>query len=178
MGLLHKLSKRIAGYFEDEAENYIENSLVAYGIELILNETIKILMIMVVAFLLNKVVIAIYFIIYLYLSRKFADGKHFEGQWSCIIVSVATCFLGPVLLEKLAVQNEVIILVTIIEIILIFRWIPYKKEPGHISESDVRNKMISLLIFALGIIIAWLIGGKGFVNGVLFCEAVVLAFTR
>ena len=178
MGLLHKLSKNIAGYIEGESENYIERELLAYGVELIINEMIKILMIMVVAFFLNKVVIAAYFIIYLYVSRRFAGGKHFDSQLKCIIVSVATCFLGPVLLEKLAVQNEVIILLMLTEMFLILRWIPYKEESGSISEADAKNKTISLLIFAFGIIIAWLIGGKGFVNGVLFCEAVVLAFTR
>lgn len=177
MGLLHKVSEKIAYCMDKEQNDYREHVLMIYGIELILNELIKVIAIIIVAAIIKKITIAIFSMTYLYLSRKYSGGGHLKSQWTCITVSVVACFLGPVIVEKIT-MNDMIIIPIIAEAILIFIWIPDIKEFTGLYAAYVKKKIMALMIFIIGITLSWMLGGTCLVNGVLFCEAIVLLFAR
>ncbi len=180
MDLQHKLAEQIAVWMDPdkEEENQEEHILLVYGIELFLNEFLKIMLIFIIGLLMGESKLAIFFMAYVMIARKFSGGKHFKSNLMCTIFTTFTCYIETVLCTQLRLPLVLQIAVGILEILCIFAWIPYEKEEqAFTQELRKKRKLQSLHCFLVGIFGAWLLGGVAFVNGLLLCEGIVLIST-
>lgn len=178
MDLQHKLAEQIAvcmdGYSNEE-EKQEEHILLVYGIELFLNEFLKILLIFIIALFMGEGKVAVFFMAYVIIARRVSGGKHFKSNFMCTIFTTFTCYIGPLLCKQSRLPIELQIVVIILEILGIFLLIPYEKEEREFTQKlRKKRKRQALFCFLISIPVAWLLGGTAFMNGLFLCEGIVL----
>lgn len=75
MDLQHKLAEQIAVWMDPdkEEENQEEHILLVYGIELFLNEFLKIMLIFIIGLLMGESKLAIFFMAYVMIAENFQE---------------------------------------------------------------------------------------------------------
>ena len=175
MNLQHNLAEWIACLFKEQSDSEVERALIVYGIEIFLNEFLKLLFVLFIALLTGELKIAILDTTYLLLARRYSGGKHFESNVMCTLFTVFTAFVGPLLAVKVDMPLWFQICAGVVETCLIFVFVPYVEE-SKILDNRQRQKRKAAACFLLWIfvVIARLLGGASFVNGILFVEMIVI----
>lgn len=76
-------------------------NILVYGIEVFLNEAIKVVVIVCLGILMDKLRLIIFSMIFLLILRRYVGGNHFSNNKICLLYSVTSTTIIPVLVEKL-----------------------------------------------------------------------------
>ena len=158
MDLQHLMAEKLALLFLDEKDDEREKAVVTYGIEVVLNEVLKAILILMLGIIFGKTLVAVIGYLYLIIVRRYLGGRHFNSNILCTITTVFTAFVGPVLVMKINVPLIIQIVTSVLLTIIIIVMIPYS-EDGPISPEKRRiNKFMALLFFwIISIVIYFLV---------------------
>ena len=174
MNLQHKLAELFARPLLDGSESVEESALLVYGIEIFLNEFIKVIIIFLIAIFVGEVKIAVFGTCYLLLASQCSGGRHFNSNVACTLFTIFTAFVGPMCVVMLQVPLWVMLGIAILETGLIYKFIPYIEEKTMNTAQSKRRKIIAILLFWFFVGITGLLGGKALINGILFIECIVI----
>lgn len=178
MELQHKLAVKLAEIVdknEKEESNKEEQALLIYGIEIFLNEFLKLMFILLFAIVVNKTWEALFFMAYFLVARKLAGGRHCKNNLMCLLVTFFTVFVAPVAATKRTVGTIILISLFIGEWIVTILILPYiKKGEDLMKEERKKRKVSATIMFMVFTILAGMLGGKPYVNGMLAEHALIL----
>lgn len=175
MDFQHKLAESLAASLEENMESKEEQALLVYGIELFLNEFLKIVLILGIAAMAGELKLAIFYTSYLLIARKCSGGKHFGSNIICMLFTFLTAYIIPMAGTMVTLPLWLQVSMGLIETGLIFIYVPYIKKGKEITKEQKRKRKIAMLIVFLGYLgAAWLFNADTFVNGILFIEMIVV----
>ena len=178
MELQHKLAVKLAEIIDKngtEESNMEERMLLIYGIEIFLNEFLKLMFILLFAIIVNKAGEAVFFMVYLLVARKLAGGRHCKNNLMCLLVTFFTAFAAPVAAVRMTVGTVIQISLFIGELVVTLLILPYiKKEEEPTKEERRKRKVSAGIMFSVFILLARLLGGIPYVNGMLAEHALIL----
>lgn len=178
MELQHNLAKWIASYINDESDSEEEIALTTYGIELFMNEFLKVVLIFIVAMLVGQVKMAVIGTTYLFIARRLSGGRHFESNVVCTLFTLLTALVGPLIIFKVSIPTAMRIGIVIFEILMILAFVPYTKEGDVLGDRQrFIKKAASCLLYFLFLGIARLLELEGYINSILLIELIVLLAT-
>lgn len=166
--LQHCMAVGIANLLDENKEQDTEEKLLLiYGIEVFLNEFLKIAFAWILGGILGVFPLVMFGTAYLMLLRRYAGGKHFSSNGACFAFSVFT--LVPVPMVGFHVQLPFVIQLgsVLLEATLFLVYSPAKVRLA-ISEKDRKiRKRKTLSIYVCGLCFAYFLGGEGYVNAML-----------
>lgn len=174
MNLQHKLAELVAMPFVDGKESEEEQALFIYGIEIFLNEFLKVIFIFLIAVLVGKIKIAALGTSYLLLARRCSGGRHFKSNIACTLFTIFTAFVGPLCVSVLHAPLWSLLGIAILETGLIYLCIPYTKDFVLNAIQKRYRKISATLLFWGFVILAEFVGGNTIVNGILLIEGIVI----
>lgn len=139
MDLQHLLAVKLAKYIIGEHEE--KAIVVTYGIEVFLNEFLKLAVALIIGVAIGKLWLVLFTAIYLLIMRRLIGGRHFKSNILCFIVSLAVLVEVPYIASITTTKNLEILYTGLVlgSIILVF-------------QSDViRQKKIQVLVIYLGV---------------------------
>lgn len=175
MDLQHRMAVRIAEIIDGEvSERQEERIMMIYGIEVFLNEFLKVFFSLIIACFIGIFPLALYSTIYLLLLRRYVGGKHFKSNTVCSIFSFFKMVVAPLLGAILKLSTWIQALLFIIETVLVIYYTPYLKE-GEITTREIvkARKVKAFLVIVIGLILGWLIGGELYVKSGLMIGLIV-----
>lgn len=168
MDLQHCMAVGLANILDDNKEQDTEEKLLlVYGIEVFLNEFLKIACAWLLAWGVGELPLVIFGTIYLILLRRYAGGKHFKSNAACFIFSVFSLVPVPILGGNIHFSFMFQAGIFLSSVLLFWRFAPAKIEK-NVSEKDrLRKKWTTLVIYVFGVLFAWIIGKEAYVNAML-----------
>lgn len=168
MDLQHCMAVGLANILDDNKEQDTEEKLLlVYGIEVFLNEFLKIACAWLLAWGLGELSLVIFGTIYLTLLRRYAGGKHFKSNATCFIFSIFSLVPVPVLGVNIHFSFMFQVSIFLIGVLLLWIFAPAKMGK-NISENDrLRKKWTTLIVYVLGLVFGWIIGKEAYVNAML-----------
>lgn len=101
------VAKRIVNrMISDEVINENDGVYYVYSIQILLEKTICLLSVFIIALIINKVVEISCFLFAFILIRRFADGYHCESFWSCYITSLLMIFSSLPISDSLKMNTS------------------------------------------------------------------------
>lgn len=174
MNLQHKLAELLVLPLQDGRESAEEHALLVYGIEIFLNEFIKVIIIFLFAALVGEVKIATIGTCYLLLARRCSGGRHFNSNAACTLFTIFTAFVGPLGVSFLQLPLWLQMGIGILETGGMYKFVPYTEENSLNASQRKRRKISAILLFWSFMGIAGLLVGKGLINGIFFKEIIVI----
>ncbi len=171
----HKMAIYFADKLFEGIEEEKEKILVAYGIEVFLNEFLKIIFYMSIGIILGKSLEVFFSIAFFLGVRRIAGGRHCRTNVACFIISLLT-ICGSVIIayfinEYFRPRNELIFIITIVESIAIIIFIPFKINITNYKQIIMR-KVIMLCLLLGGVTIPMAINYYIYVDIVIFLIAI------
>ncbi len=164
----HKLAIKIARILD--ADNVVDSEdkvLLIFGIEVFLNEFLKIAIIFIVAAFIGQLTITLFATVYLLILRKYAKGKHCNSNLKCYVITIITTCILPIICVNINLPIEVsitmIILITVVFCIRLS------------NAFDIKVKLLSA--YYIGILGGYLIGQWAYVNALLIVALIVAIAT-
>lgn len=168
VGLQHCIAVGIANLLDENKEQDVEDKLfLIYGIEVFLNEFLKIAFALMLGGILGALPLVLFGTVYLILLRRYAGGRHFQSNGACFAFSVFT--LVPVPMTGYYMHLPFILQLGsfLLEVALFFVYAP-SKVGEVISEKDRRiRKWKTVFIYVCGLFLAYFMGGDGYANAML-----------
>lgn len=152
MNLQHIMAEKIAQMLGANDENEEERLWIIFGIEVFLNEFFKILCACVLGIWLKILQEVIFSITFLLLLRKFAGGRHFESNFLCYIVSIATIICPTLIGTCMDFPINVIRAICILEVLFFAFYAPYIENDIMTQKQTYIYKIISLCILVFGVL--------------------------
>ncbi|SCW52116.1 accessory gene regulator B family protein [Eubacterium ruminantium] len=174
MDLQHKMAVGIAGVLTGKSDDEKEKALVTYGIEIILNESVKGILILILGICFGKFPLAVLGMVYLLVARNLAGGRHAKSNIMCILISIVSAFFCPLFAIKINIPFVIQIILCLFMSILIPVIVPF--DPDGKIGSKVKNKrrIYSLLSFWIALIFVYFIAGRSYINAILVIEMISL----
>ena len=174
------MAEKLALLFLDEKDDEREKAVITYGIEVVLNELLKSILILVLGIVFGKTLVAVIGLVYLLIIRRYLGGRHFNSNIMCTMFTVFTAFLGPVLVMMIIIPFVVLIVAAILLTLTIFIMNLYSEDEPLSPEKVKKNKLVSILIFWVAGLLAYVFGKDSYLSEILFIElvAVVFAFDK
>ncbi len=177
------LTKKIR---EENPEMTDEKAEVIYfGLQNIVGEIPKILLMLVIAFILGIFELALFTFLVMYVYKGASGGLHLKSHIGCIILTTAFYCIIPFVSERIIIaQNLKYIIVSISWIIgmfLIKKYAPADTEDIPILEEKVRKKkrMVAYIAYTVALIISLIIPNNTISNILIIANIVqTLTITR
>ncbi len=164
MNLQHALAVGIANYLDAEtAPDTKEKVLLTFGIELFLNEFLKLVLILLLAVLLGEFPVVLLSTIYFLLLRRYTGGRHCKTNLKCYMATILTLLVLPILAVNITLPYQVIGLLVVVETILMIK--------GLSQEVDKKSLFI---VFCIGVILGFVCGNIYYMNAMLLVAFVSL----
>ena len=128
-------------------------NILVYGIEVFLNEAIKVVVIVCLGILMDK--------LRLIILRRYVGGNHFSNNKICLLYSVTSTTIIPVLVEKIEIVYYDMFFLLIIEIIVLFIFVERRKNESE--KQLLIRKMKGAIIFISIFVWGNLVGKKQYV---------------
>ena len=176
MDLQHKMAEKLALLFLDDKDDEREKAVITYGIEVVLNELLKAILIFLLGVLFGKIWIAIIGLTYLLIIRRYLGGRHFDSNIMCTIFTVFSAFLGPVMIMMIRIPLFIQVVVGIILTLTIIFMNLYTKDEPFPPEKIRINKIISIVLFWTVGIISYIFGGLDYLSAILFIGIIGVVF--
>ncbi len=131
-----------------------EKEVYAYSIEVLLSLLLNIIILSVAAYILNKKLELLIFIIFLSGLRTFAGGYHARTHMECILLSLSFFVISAMCGTYLKQYGEVILVFGVIFSILMVFWLaPSETENKPLSKNERKKyKVISrIIVITLGL---------------------------
>lgn len=175
MDLQHKMAISIAEIIDGkESERREERIMMVYGIEVFLNEFLKIFFSLVIAYFIGIFPLALFSTTYLLMLRRYVGGRHFKSNIVCSIFSFFTIVVAPLLGATLKLSRWIEVLLFIIETRLVIRYTPYLKE-GEVTTKEIEKvrKKKAFLVNVIGLILGALFCGEIYMKSGLMIGLIV-----
>lgn len=157
MDIQHALAVRIANYLDTEtASDTKEKVLLTFGIEVFLNEFLKLVLILALAIILGEFQVVLLSMTYFLLLRRYAGGRHCKTNLKCYLASILTLLVLPILAVKISVPFFLTGFLVVVETILLVKGLPQKV-----------NKVRLFIVFSVGIILGFIWGDLAYMNALL-----------
>lgn len=164
MDIQHALAVRIANYLDTEtAQETKEKVLLTFGVELFLNEFLKLVLILLLAVLLGEVPIVLLSTIYFLLLRRYAGGRHCKTNLKCYMASIMTLLVLPILAVNISLPYIATGIMIIVEMIVLVKGLPQKV-----------NKKRLFIVFCIGIMLGYILGDLSYMNALIVVAFVSL----
>lgn len=167
----HIIAVKIAKMLGETNETLQDRLLLIYGIETFSNEFLKGAVCIIIAMFFKCWKVVILNIIYLKLLRGYAGGRHFKRNIICVCVSIITIVPMAILGNLFILPRRIQILVLGIEALIFLMCAPYHKGAMYIRAKWV-NKVLTLLIFIIGIGLGWKLGKNYYFNNLILVGGV------
>lgn len=178
MDIQHSMAVKIAAWIDGkEIKEETERICLIYGIEVFLNEFLKIAVSWMIAMVLGVFPLVVFGTVYLLLLRRYAGGRHFESNVACFIFSIFTLVIVPFAGLKIDFPLVVQIGSVLIEIILFFIYAPSKVTISILERDRWRRKIKTLAVYLIGLFLSWIIGKESYVNVMLLMGLIVAIAT-
>lgn len=163
--MVKTISQSLARSLEKSLQsNEIPVEVLAYGLEVLLCSSIKILVIMGAAYLLGIFNSTLFYLASFILIRRFGGGVHLSTYGRCLstgLISTITCAL---IAHRVPVSPSLLLWLSMLLLLLggisVFLWVPagtHKKEISEISERrklKCKTILIGILLFSMGVILS------------------------
>ena len=175
MNLQHKLAVTIASVLDDDTPKQDTNHiLLTYGIEVFLNEFLKLAISLLIAWPMGLLPQAAFASVYLLLLRRYAGGRHFESNLVCSLFSFTVIVLFPGMGMHLLLPSEIRCALIIRTIAVLAYVVPFlKKDEQMKNKETLKRKVITLFIYLIGLVIGYCLGGVPFLQVAIFVGATV-----
>ena len=162
MDIQHEVALKIATYLEREKakkEDVSENELVilTYGIEVFLNEFIKIIIAVILGILLGEILLVLYSIVFLLLIRRYSGGIHFESNLICLLYSLVAIVVMPVFGKRFDLGIGIAAVLCVVELIAFMFFI--EKRHDESKRQLLIRKCKLLFVYVVGLFFAYILGG-------------------
>lgn len=162
MDIQHELALIIATYLEREKakkEDVSENELVilTYGIEVFLNEFIKIIIAVILGILLGEILLVLYSIVFLLLIRRYSGGIHFESNLICLLYSLVAIVVMPVFGKRFDLGIGIAAVLCVVELVAFMFFI--EKRHDESKRQLLIRKCKLLFVYVVGLFFAYILGG-------------------
>ena len=164
MDIQHALAVRIANYLDAEtAQDTKEKVLLTFGIEVFLNEFLKIVLILLLAILFGEVPVVLLSITYFLLLRRYAGGRHCKTNLKCYMASVLTLLVLPIMAINITIPYIVTGIIIIVEMIVLVKGLPQKVDKKRL-----------FIVFCIGLILSFVWGSVYYMNALVLVAFVSL----
>lgn len=165
MNIQHALAIKIANFLDAEtAPDTKEKVLLTFGIEIFLNEFLKVVLILVLAALLGELFVVLLATTYLLLLRRYAGGRHCNTNFKCYVASIMTTLILPIIVINISLPYIVSAFLVVIELILVVKGLP-----------QGINKKCILIVYCIGMIVGFIMGDIPYMNAMLCVALVAIA---
>ena len=156
------LTERIKNEMKEVDEQKAE--VINYGLHLVLGETPKIFIILLVAYLLGVLQLTIITLLIILPYKTFSGGVHLKTHMGCIIAT-STMYIGTAYISKIIVFNElfmkyiIVFAVWVFSIVMILLYAPADTENVPILRAKERKmkKILSFIIMTTTLIVGLII---------------------
>ena len=150
--LIHTISQKIAKRIVSSSEKKVSVNVVAYGLEVVLGELVKIAIFFFLGWLFNCLLQMIVLVLSYMLTRIVTGGPHCSSYMRCLILGVVS-FTPLAILANFANETmlSVSILISVVFTIYVtFRWVPGEWHQRRLKKAKetYRNMTIVLLMVA------------------------------
>ncbi len=166
--LQHYMAVGIANLLDENKEQDTdEKLLLIYGIEVFLNEFLKVIFAWILGGILDVLPLIMFGTGYLILLRYYAGGKHFGSNGACFVFSVF--MLVPVPMAGFHMQLPFVVQlgIVLLESTLFFVYVPSNVRESISEKNRKLRKMQTLFIYVCGLFLAYFMGGEKYVNAML-----------
>ena len=175
MNFQHKLAITIANFLDDDTSRQDTNHiLLIYGIEVFLNEFLKLVVSLLIAWLIGLLPQAAFASVYLLLLRRYAGGRHFESNLACSLFSFTVIVIFPGIGMHLLLPTKIRYALIIGTAALLVSVVPFlKKDEQMENKEKLKRKVITLFIYFTGLFLGYCVGEIHFLQGAIFVSATV-----
>ena len=154
----------------DDNYSHIEKVKIAYGMEILLENLIKTVIIIGLAFALGGLKYTLVAILSFAILRFFTFGLHCQSGLMCLLLSVFLDVMSPILIKDIYVGTIPRCILMIIYVFLIFKYAPADTEDVPIISKKVRKQkmILSYLFFIIGLIISVVVPSNIISNIIIF----------
>lgn len=178
MDIQHQMAVKIADFVDsgkgEETEESVEQKLLLiYGIEVFLNEFLKMAVVLACGIFLGEVPLTLYAMVFLMLLRRYAGGKHFESNLICFCVTWFSLVPVPIIGKTMAIPVEVMIPIGMIEVILLLIYAPSKADEDYTRKQQLILKAKTMIVYGIGLLGSWFCGGIEYLRAMMLVALVV-----
>lgn len=166
--LTNKIRKEMPDIDEERAE------IINYGLQIILGEVPKVILMLVIAYLLGVFQLSLITFLIVLPYRTFSGGFHLRTHIGCI-VTTCTFYCGVAVLAKNLVLDDItkdifIIATTIFGMIMIKLYAPADTEDVPVLSKKIRKQkqVLSYIFFVSGLLVAFFIKNNLISNIIIF----------
>lgn len=148
-----------------------------YGLEGFYLTITKSIIIIPLAFLIGIGKEMIFLLIFYNLLREYACGLHATKTWACLLSSAIIFILLPIIAKNIIIPLEIKIVLSVLAIVLIFKYAPADTEKAPIikKENRTKKKFISTILCMMYVVISILSPNQIMSNLILFSIYVEVA---
>lgn len=125
----------------DDNYSHIEKVKIAYGMEILLENLIKTVIIIGLAFALGGLKYTLVAILSFTILRFFTFGLHCQSGLMCLLLSVFLDVMSPILIKDIYVGTIPRCILMIIYVFLIFKYAPADTENHPLVKKEVRKQL-------------------------------------
>ena len=154
----------------DDNYSHIEKVKIAYGMEILLENLIKTVIIIGLAFALGGLKYTLVAILSFAILRFFTFGLHCQSGLMCLLLSVFLDVMSPILIKDIYVGTIPRCILMIIYVFLIFKYAPADTENVPILSKKERKqkKIASYILLSVAILVACIIPNNEISNILVF----------
>lgn len=149
---MKKISAALALTISREAKDQRPVEIIAYGLEIILNLGTQLAVLSILSYLLGIFPTVMISVMAAIIFRTFSGGTHLSSFRSCTAVSVITFIAIGYIAAKVAINNEVLIVLYLINLLLLAKWAPYNPKRKY---SKNKRRALKQLCIALLLVAFW-----------------------
>ncbi|WP_416365227.1 accessory gene regulator AgrB [Paraclostridium ghonii] len=149
------MATNLANSYELDRIQFLKCKL---GIELLLINFTKFIVVYGLAFILHTLVLTAIFHLSFFCIRVSSYGVHAKNSWVCSVISLIVFVLGPKLAYSLTIPAYISVIIALLSIYNIYKYAPgsTKKNKINISSKQTNLKIRSLLTCIIILIISFL----------------------
>lgn len=178
MDIQHQMAVKIADFIdsrkEEETEESVEQKLLLiYGIEVFLNEFLKMAVVLACGILLGEIPLILCAMVFLLLLRRYAGGKHFESNLICFCVTWFSLVAVPIIGKTTAMPVAAMVAIGIVEAILLLIYAPSKADEDYTRKQRLILKTKTMVVYGIGLWGSWFFGGIEYLRAMMLVALVV-----
>lgn len=164
MKIQHNLAVAIANLLKQDEDSKEDKLLLVYGIEVFLNEFLKLVCAWLLALFIGILPEVIFATVEFILLRHYAGGKHFESNAVCFIVSVLSMILPAIIGKCIDFEIEILVVLNILICLFLIIYAPLNEKKLLSRHEKFARKISSIVIYGIAVIVAELLGGAQYFN--------------
>lgn len=164
MKIQHNLAVAIANLLKQDEDSKEDKLLLVYGIEVFLNEFLKLACAWFLALFMGILPEVIFATVEFLLLRHYAGGKHFESNAVCFSVSILSMILPAFIGKYIDFEIEMLVILNILVCLFLIIYAPLNQKKLLSRHEKCARKILSIVIYGIAVIVAKILGGAQYFN--------------